>query len=107
MVNLPIVVSFRLDPIAAQRFRLKQGLVGSGNQLACGRAGARIEHRNPSADADKMRRSGRCVRNLQLRHGVSCMLGKVSGAIPISVGKDEGKLLATITRRHVSGAAAA
>ena len=59
------------------------------------------------ADADKMRRSGRCVRNLQLRHGVSCMLGKVSGAIPISVGKDEGKFLATITRRHVSGAAAA
>ena len=47
------------------------------------------------------------MRNLQLRHGVSCMLGKVSGAIPISVGKDEGKFLATITRRHVSGAAAA
>ena len=47
------------------------------------------------------------MRNLQLRHGVSCMLGKMSGAVPIRVGKDEGKFLATITRRHVSGAAAA
>jgi hypothetical protein len=35
------------------------------------------------------------------------MLGKVSGAVPIRVRKDEGKFLATITRRHVSGAAAA
>ena len=47
------------------------------------------------------------MRNLQLRHGVSCMLGKMSGAIPIRVGKDEGEFLATIMRRHVSGAAAA
>ena len=44
---------------------------------------------------------------LQLRHGVPCMLGEVSGAVPIRVGKDEGKFLATIPRRHVSGAAAA
>ena len=87
MANLP-VVAFRIDPIAAQRFRLKQRLIGSGNQLACRRGGARIEHRNPAADADKMRRSGSRVRNVQLRHGVPCMLGKVSGAVPIRVGKD-------------------
>ena len=106
MENLPIV-SVRTDPIPAQRFCLKKRLIGSSDQLPCRRAGARIEYRNPSAEADKMRRGGSCVRNLQLRHGVSCMLGKVSGAVPIRVGKDEGKFLATITRRHVSRAAAA